>query len=82
MLINIIQIGNSQGIRLPKSILEQLQIDTKVDMEIEDDKIILKSVNKSPRKNWEKKFEQMHLNSDDKLFIEDSVDLDMEDWEW
>jgi antitoxin MazE len=82
MLINIIQIGNSQGIRLPKSILEQLHITNKVDMEIEDDKIILKPINKSPRKNWAKSFEQMHINNDDKLLIDDSIDLDMENWEW
>jgi antitoxin MazE len=82
MLVNIIQIGNSQGIRLPKSILEQLDMNNKVEMEIEDNKIILSSVNKKPRANWPKKFEQMHLNSDDKMLNDDSIDLTMENWEW
>jgi antitoxin MazE len=82
MLINIIPIGNSQGIRIPKSILKQCHIENKVDMEIEDNKIILKPINRTPRKDWANKFKQMHINEDDKLIIDDSIDLNTDDWEW
>jgi antitoxin MazE len=82
MLINIIHIGNSKGIRIPKSILEQCHIENKVDMEIEDDKIILKPIVRNPRRNWAEKFKQMHKNKDDELIIDDSIDVDMDDWEW
>ena len=82
MLVNIIPIGNSKGIRIPKSVLKQCHIENKVDMEIEDDTIILKPIKKTPRKDWAEKFGQMHRNEDDKLLIDDSVDLDIVGWEW
>jgi len=82
MLINIIDIGNSQGIRIPKSILKQCHIKDKVEMEIEEDKIILKPLILKPRKGWDIKFKQMNAKGDDDLIIEDSVDLQMEKWEW
>ena len=44
MIIDIIKIGNSQGIRLPKTILEQCHIDSKVDLEIKDNRIIINPI--------------------------------------
>ena len=82
MLVNIIPIGNSKGIRIPKSIIKQCHIENTVEMEIKDDKIILKPVNKKPRQNWYQFFKQMYSNEDDNLLIDDSIDLDMDDWEW
>jgi len=82
MLVNIIPIGNSKGIRIPKSIMKHCHIENIVEMEIEDDRIILKPVKKKPRQDWHQYFKQMYSNGDDNLLIDDSIDLDMEDWEW
>ena len=82
MLISVVQIGNSKGIRLPKSIIEQCEINDKLDMEIKDNAIILKAVKKKPRDGWGEKFKMMTENGDDKLAIEDSIDIDMKNWEW
>lgn len=82
MLINIVPIGNSRGIRIPKSILEQCHIENTVNMEIKDDTIILTPIKKTPRKGWADKFKQMHIDGDDKLLIDDSIDVNMDDWEW
>lgn len=80
MILDIVRIGNSQGIRIPKKILEQCGFEKQLDLEIEDNKLILTPVN--PRKNWEQAFKEMHKNGDDKLLISDNLDLDSEEWEW
>lgn len=71
MQISVVQIGNSKGIRLNKSLLEKYQITDKIELILKDDYILLKSVSKT-RKNWDEAFATMHENGDDKLLI-DSV---------
>jgi len=66
----IIQIGNSKGLRLSKTILEKYNIKDKVEMILEKGRIILKPID-SPRKNWEKAFEEMSKNNDDTLLFND-----------
>ena len=36
----------------------------------------------NPRKNWEEEFKKMRENEDDKMLIDDNVDLENEDGEW
>ena len=51
-------------------------------LEIKGGNIIIKPIKKQSRKGWEKYFEKMKENKDDRLVINDGVDLDMADWEW
>ena len=74
----IIKIGNSKGLRLSKSILEQYNISDKVEIILEKDRIILLPM-ASPRKHWDAAFSEMHSNQDDQLLI-DAI-LDDETWE-
>jgi len=82
MLISVIPIGNSRGIRLPKAILEQLNIQDKLDMEIEDKQLILKPIFSKPRQNWEAALKQMHLNNDDTLQLPEITNSEAFEWEW
>jgi antitoxin MazE len=82
MKTNIIPIGNSKGIRIPKVILEQCNIKESVILEIEQDKIIIMPENKKPRSKWAEAFKNMHDTMDDKLVVNDSLDLAIGDWEW
>ena len=80
METSIIKIGNSKGLRLSKTILEKYNIKDKVEMILEKDQIILKPIDK-PRKNWEKEFEKMHINNDDKLLMNDVFDEEnLDEW--
>ena len=82
MKLPIIQIGNSKGIRIPKPILEQCGFQNEVEIEIQNDKLILKPV-KHVRKNWDKAFKEMALNKDDKLLIDFPENYwDETEWEW
>ena len=80
METNIIKIGNSKGLRLSKSILEQYNINEKVEVILEKGRIILKPIVK-PRKNWEASFKQMRKENDDELLLDDVFNDEMLD-EW
>lgn len=80
MELSVINIGNSKGIRLSKTILEKYSISDKVELILEKGYIILKP-KPEPRKNWEKAFKKMHDNGDDKLLIDDVFEDEIfEEW--
>lgn len=80
MNVHIIQIGNSKGIRLPKNLLKKYNITDVVELILEEDCIILKPKTAS-RTGWEKLFEEMHENGDDKLLVSDVFeDENLEEW--
>ena len=80
MELSIIQIGNSKGIRLSKTILEKYDIRDTVEVILEKGFIVLKPKS-SPRKGWEKAFRKMNERGDDNLIINDVFDDEnLEEW--
>lgn len=80
MELSVINIGNSKGIRLSKTILEKYNINDKVELIFEKGYIILKP-KAEPRKNWDKAFKKMHKNGDDQLLMDDVFeDENFEEW--
>jgi len=73
MRLAVVSIGNSKGIRIPKTILDKYKIGDSVEVEMREDGIVLKPVHK-PREGWEESFRQMHENGDDRLLIPDVFD--------
>jgi antitoxin MazE len=59
MVVSVVQIGNSRGVRLPKAVLDQLEISDQVEMEVEDGQILLKPIRRTPRQGWDQAFERM-----------------------
>ena len=80
MELSIIKIGNSQGIRLKKSILERYNIKDKVELILERGRIILKPVSK-PRQGWEAVFKTMHDYQEDTLLMPDIFEEEIDE-EW
>jgi len=81
MILKIVSIGNSKGIRIPSNIIKMYNINDLVDIELSDNQIILKPINK-PRIGWDNAFKNMRKNNDDGLTIQDNIDLNFEEWEW
>lgn len=80
MEISVIAIGNSRGIRLPKTLLNKYNIGDLVDLQIEKDCIILKPIKKA-RNGWAEKFKNMNENKDDELLVADVFeDENLEAW--
>ena len=68
MKTNIVRIGNSKGIRLPKSVLEQCRLKDVVEIEVEGNALIIRPVH-APRSGWSEAFSEMAQHKDDKLRI-------------
>lgn len=80
----IIPIGNSQGIRLPKLLLEQSGLGGEVDLELDRDRIIIQSAAR-PRQGWDQAFRAMAERGEDRLLDEDLTGQspwDSNEWEW
>ena len=84
MRARIVKIGNSQGIRIPKPLLEQLKINEDVDIEIENNQIIIRPVS-NPRAGWDDAFQKMAENGDDVLIEGEQTithSWDETEWQW
>lgn len=82
MVVSVVAIGNSKGVRIPKSILDQLQISDKVDMEIENQQIVLKPIKEQPRAGWAQAFQEMHEAQEDSLLLAEIPEEKDFEWEW
>lgn len=84
MKTNIVRIGNSKGIRLPKSVLEQCHFKDTVEIEVENNTLIIRAV-QIPRNGWSEAFSKMAQQLDDKLLDENTsqaTEWDRSQWRW
>ena len=83
MRTHIIRIGNSQGIRIPKALLEECGLSGDVDMTIRDGALVISSP-AAPRRGWADAFREMASRGDDSLLDAESTltSSDEESWEW
>ena len=80
----LIKIGNSQGIRIPKVLLEQLGLTHDIELEIQGEQLVLRAARR-PRQDWEAQFQRMAEHGDDHLLDPDtrsSASWDDEEWTW
>ena len=70
MVVSIISIGNSKGLRIKKSILEQYNIQDQVELILEDGQIVIRPI-EQPRQGWAEAFQQMAEAGDDELLMDD-----------
>jgi antitoxin MazE len=84
MKTRIVRIGNSQGIRIPKTLLEQTGLSGEVEISVEDGSLIIKPAH-GARAGWVAAFKKMAERGDDALLDEDAPNLsrwDEDEWEW
>ncbi len=78
----LVKVGNSQGIRIPKPLLEQSGIDVEVEIEVHDNYLIVRPAPRS-RVGWDEAFAAMAERHDDVLLEDGSMTLwDQAEWEW
>jgi antitoxin MazE len=84
MKARLVRIGNSQGVRIPKPLLEQTGLRDEVEIEVKDDHLVIRAVS-HPRAGWAEAFQAMAEHGDDALLDGDTPSLtrwDDEEWEW
>ncbi|PKP56636.1 MAG: AbrB/MazE/SpoVT family DNA-binding domain-containing protein [Candidatus Altiarchaeales archaeon HGW-Altiarchaeales-2] len=63
----VVPIGNSRGIRIPKTILEQCHIEQEVTLNVKDDSVIIKPIKKETSKNRSASFKKNPVEDMDGL---------------
>ncbi|MBU2584955.1 MAG: AbrB/MazE/SpoVT family DNA-binding domain-containing protein [Bacteroidetes bacterium] len=85
MKTKVVKIGNSRGIRIPKSLIDESGLTSDVELEVIDGQIIIKSISQN-RGSWDSAFKRMAKNKDDILLDSDTLAQqsmwDKEEWEW
>lgn len=82
MKTRIISIGNSRGVRIPKSLLEQAGLRDEVEVTAEGNAVVIRPTAK-PRAGWADAFRRMAAQGDDALLGEGApTRWDEEEWEW
>lgn len=70
MKVSIVAIGNSRGVRLPKAVLEQVDLSDEAELSVENGCIVI-SPAKAPRRGWAGVFAS-----------DPAVDQSVEDSDW
>lgn len=84
MKTRIVRIGNSQGVRIPKPLLEETGLDGEVEIEAHDNTLVIRSAH-PPRSGWDEAFAAMAAAGDDTLLDVGTLPRstwDEEEWEW
>lgn len=83
METNLVRIGNSQGIRLPKSVIEQAGLNGPLELEVADGAVVIRVAKKSPREGWEAAAAECHAAGEDAVADWDATITDFDgDWTW
>jgi len=81
----IIRIGNSQGIRIPKVLLDQSGLSDEVELALMDNHLEIRPARRA-RQGWDAQFEAMAAQSDDQLLDAEAAMnqtcWDSQEWEW
>jgi len=79
---HIVRIGNSRGVRIPKTVLEQLDLGDEVAMAVQGDQLVIRAARR-PRQGWEEQFRAMHEQGDDRPVDEFPAPAwDQREWKW
>jgi antitoxin MazE len=78
----LIRIGNSRGVRLPKSLIAQAGLSDEVELRVRDGAIILERA-ATVRPGWEEAAKEMRRRDEDRLIDPvTTTRFDEEEWEW
>lgn len=82
MKAHIVRIGNSRGIRLPKALLQEAQLENEVELQAEPGRILISKAAK-PRAGWAEAARRMRRRGEDGLLDPlTPTQFDKEEWKW
>jgi len=81
MKAQIIKIGNSHGIRIPKAVLEETRMSGEVELEVTADGILIRNI-KKPRADWDAAFKSLNDRDDDLALNRPATGFEQKEWQW
>lgn len=79
--LKIVQIGNSMGVRIPKTLLAQCGLEDEVEVEVTQGGLMLKPIKQSLRADWANAFEK-DCETKDSTAFDIANSFDQGEWEW
>ncbi len=73
------KIGNSRGIIIPSAMIDQLDLQSEVEITLEKDALVIKPV-KELRQGWFSSYDPQQ--DSEPLAQMQTLDVEQEDWEW
>jgi antitoxin MazE len=80
MRTKLVKIGNSQGVRIPRALIEEAGLEGDLDLSLEYGSIVLRRAG-HPRDGWAGDMKRMHEAGDDVMETVGS-EWDEQEWEW
>ncbi len=78
----IVRIGNSRGIRIPKTLLEEADLPEEVELHAQPGRLVVQAASR-PRSGWAAAAKRMRDRGEDRLLDElTSTKFDHKEWEW
>jgi len=86
-MTTLTKIGNSQGIRIPKPLIQQAHLENvNLELEVLENGLLIKPVNNACRDTWSKNIQEVISKNEDTndsgVLDEMLNDNDLEDWQW
>lgn len=86
-MTTLTKIGNSQGIRIPKPLIQQAHLENvSLELEVLENGLLIKPVNNTGRDSWKENIEKVlshHKGLKDEGVLEDLLnDNDLKNFEW
>ena len=78
----VVKIGNSRGIRIPRTMLEQAGLTDQVELTVEGNRLIVRSAHQ-PRAGWKDSYAELADRDDNQLLDENlPTQWDENEWTW
>jgi antitoxin MazE len=81
MKVELIRIGNSRGVRIPKALIEQYGFGEGVELRIEKDRLVMVPDHR-PRQGWEEAFRRAGESAKDEVLLGSIPRNEFDDKEW
>ena len=83
MKVNLVSIGNSKGVRIPRSIIKACGFGEQIEMRVCEGMVVLTPA-RNPREGWNRAFETMAAAGDDAFLVPEGMarEWDEAEWEW
>ena len=76
------KMGNSQGLIIPKALINQLGFEGEVEMRVTETGIIIEKPTKPPREGWADAYKALADETPDHEWLDFNNEFDDEDWAW
>ncbi|MBL8107124.1 MAG: AbrB/MazE/SpoVT family DNA-binding domain-containing protein [Anaerolineales bacterium] len=78
----VVKIGNSRGVRIPKPFIDQTRLGNEVEIAVQRGTIVIRSISR-PRNGWAEQFRAMAEQGDDQLLDKPTqTKWDRSEWVW